>query len=353
MSLPVHRYGRFSAAVSALDPFEDVLSWIGGLRSREYAADLLRQHHGITERSEIKNAAATVATNTTAALGLIEQAASGPAELSFLPLYYAILNLSKIYVALGPHRADLPRHRHHGASYNPEQKSSRDIRTETIGLKPRGVLGLFYTTLTGQRWYRAAKLIRMSDVLPFVASVAFEYGLAFGAPAALASVDVTVEGAPSRRFHLRANIRNQPPQWNGNMRELRAFRGLRQTAPGSATYTSPNVMAATADEALAQLTARHLRSFLFYDLQINPIFGKARYLTPVCSRHMLLPEELPIWLLFFHMSSIVRYKPEFLSRLRDSRSWPYLLAVRRQAMFRFVLLFWSYLHQTTFHVSGR
>jgi hypothetical protein len=53
-------------------------------------------------------------------------------RLRYLPAYYAILNLMKVGVLLGPRHADLPKNRTHGASYNPEGKDSRSILTEEI-----------------------------------------------------------------------------------------------------------------------------------------------------------------------------------------------------------------------------
>jgi hypothetical protein len=58
-------------------------------------------------------------------------------------------------------------------------------------------------------------------------------------------------------------------------------------------------------------------------------------------------EELPIVLAFFHLSSVVRYKPEFLARLRDSRYWPVLMSMQTHCMNKLLLLFWSYVHRRT------
>ncbi len=67
--------------------------------------------------------------------------------------------------------------------------------------------------------------------------------------------------------------------------------------------------------------------------------------TPLCSKHLLLPEELPIALMFFHMSSVVRYKPEFLERLQQSKHWPVLAVAKRHSLLRVLLLFWAHMHK--------
>lgn len=90
-----------------------------------------------------------------------------------------------------------------------------------------------------------------------------------------------------------------------------------------------------------------LRTYLLY----SDSDGKPY--TPVSARSLLLPEEIPIALAFFHLSSVVRYKPEFLSKLRDSRYWPVLAALRYHGLYRATLLFWSHVQQRTLFINPR
>jgi hypothetical protein len=53
---------------------------------------------------------------------------------------------------------------------------------------------------------------------------------------------------------------------------------------------------------------------------------------------MLVPEEIPIFIVLFHLSSIVRYKPRFLDTIRDSDAWPLVLVARRHLLYRGMLL---------------
>jgi len=59
-----------------------------------------------------------------------------------------------------------------------------------------------------------------------------------------------------------------------------------------------------------------------------------------------------LWLLFFWLSNVVRYSPEQLEELQDSRLWPILLTLRKHATLRFLILFWSYFHKTSFGVKA-
>ena len=74
-------------------------------------------------------------------------------------------------------------------------------------------------------------------------------------------------------------------------------------------------------------------------------------LTPICNKQLLLPEELPILLAFFHMSNVVRYNPEFLVRLEDSPEWGLLHVFSRQGIYRYLVLFWSFFNQRTYLVT--
>lgn len=351
MSEGFHRYSSVSMASSPLDPFDDVLSWIDGLKSRGYTSDLLRQHHGFSGRREIQAAARAISTHTSAALGLIEQARSGPDSLSFLPLYYSILNLSKAYIWSARKGSLLSSNRQHGASYDPLQKSSRDIRTETLRLMPKGVLGVFYQTLTGESWYASRKQIALGKILPFVSGVSFEHRLAFGTWSSIARVSPETEKVGSADFRLKVSYFSPDGRRVPTLRTLRLFRGLKVDASDPTLLVSPRVQAASVEDARTELCDRHVRRFLFYDLLHTPAFGTVGVMTPVSSSHLFLPEEIPIWLAFFYLSSVVRYRPEFLAKLADSRTWPFLAAMRRHSLLRFLLLFWSHMNNSVFYLT--
>jgi hypothetical protein len=47
---------------------------------------------------------------------------------------------------------------------------------------------------------------------------------------------------------------------------------------------------------------------------------------------------------------VTRYKPEFLERLMDSKFWPFLATSRSHALTKFLLLFWSFVHQVNYYI---
>ena len=95
-----YRYPTIRLVGSPLDPIEDLLCWISGLNSIGYNSDILMEFHNFKNNKEIKESAKLISLFSNNAVGLIEQAYAGPSEMSFLPLYYSILNLSKIYIII-------------------------------------------------------------------------------------------------------------------------------------------------------------------------------------------------------------------------------------------------------------
>ena len=80
--------------------------------------------------------------------------------------------------------------------------------------------------------------------------------------------------------------------------------------------------------------------------------GVGYQLVPVAGGKLLLPEELPLICAFYHMSSVVRYDPDTLTKLMGSRCWPMLLALRKHGTYRFLLLFWSFAMQCSSYIMG-
>ena len=347
----VTRYDTVEIVRSALDPIEDLTSWIAGLRSADYVSDILSGIHGIAPKSAVRRAASLAAHFSSTALGLLEQAFSGPAELSFLPLYYAVLNLSKIYIVLAGRSSELATNRKHGASYDPSRKTSHHLLTEQLTIWPKGVFPLFYSVLTDGHALRHARTISLGSVYPYIHGISHEYHLAYRHLPMLQLMSIHLEGDSATGWRLHARILQPRGPEAENLRNLRAVSGFRRMPGSTVDFVSVSVRAPGEATALDQLH-RKVRRFLLYETALNPTLQPTASITPISSRHLMLPEEMPIWLAFNHLSSIVRYNPEVLKRIEDSKAWPMLLAMRKHCTLRFLLLFWSNLHQTEYRISA-
>ena len=272
----------------------------------------------------------------------IRQSLDGPPTISFLPAYYAILNLMKVYVLLGRRHADLSSHRWHGATYD-ISKSSHSILTEIVVLKQGGAFPLFYETLTGTALTSDVP-IQMKDVLSYVSGIGHEYYLATGQVQALVILRLGVGGGGAAG-HPTADVHSarDGKVLAVDVRDLRVLKGFRAIPGQPGNFLCKNTVDLTKD--LGEEMRQHLRTHLIYRVTPRVL------LTPACARRLELPEELPIAILFFYMSSVVRYKPDFFHRLQDSKFWPLLAAARVHSFYRFLLAFWSFMRQENYFVT--
>ena len=130
-----------------------------------------------------------------------------------------------------------------------------------------------------------------------------------------------------------------------NIANLQAFVGLQRLGSG----TSPLVSNLCEKGDIASLRC-NLRPAMLYGYCYEN--ENVVQLVPESAGDLLLPEELPLICAFYHMSSVVRYNPDGLRKLRDSKYWPVLLALRRHGAYRFLMLFWSFMTQCSTYIIG-
>lgn len=331
------RYAELLGFHTPRDPLADLLVHLEYLASREYAVELLTTRHGVS-LSDAKARAKIVGPHVRFAGAYIEQALQSRPEVSFLPAYYAILNLTKVYILFGPRHSELPRNRQHGASYPGFEKDSRSLETEVVELHPKGAIPLCYQTITGRAINRKTR-IKLGDLYPYLVDVGVEWEMATGCPPKLARIEIDIQTADNGR---RVVVKIEPFKGLAAP-QLRALPLMKLTkAPG---VEGEFVSEVETDNSITdrQLRERHVNHDLMY-LNDPP-------LVPISARKLLLPEELPIALVFFHLSSIARYKPEFLAEMRDSKYWPVVAAARWHCMYKFLRLFSSFVQQKTVRVN--
>jgi len=181
--------------------------------------------------------------------------------------------------------------------------------------------------------------LQLKEILPYVTGITHEYKLASGKPASMCrfSLGYVVEGGVT---YPQVTLHDIPGGHHITRTQARVLRSFRPVSGAANTFRGSRLGADHLKETRAQL-ATHL----IY--RIHPQHS----VTPVCSKRLELMEELPIALLFFYMSSVVRYKPEFFTRLRDSRYWPVLSSARTHSFHAFLLAFWSFMHQQNYFVN--
>jgi hypothetical protein len=344
--MTIYRYPTDVEVTSTQNGFADVLDWLGFLCAKDYLCDVLTGVHGLSP-ADAPDRALQIIPHVRTAMGFIQQSLEGPADLAFLPAYYAILNLSKVYVLLGPRHADLPSHRRHGASYEVERKDSHTVLTELISLWPAGAFALFYETLTRRRMPSKKFDLQVKTLLPRILNIGHEYALATGGGSQLCTLRPGTIQLPTGIHaiaivdQLNRDLATAVPTFS--KRQVRCLRGFLPPpgAVGNRFIGGPIINPAHVETEIRAQLRTHL-IFRFRDQTVAAL-GPTK---------IEFPEEVPIWLLFFYMSSIVRYKPEFFSRLKDSRYWPPLSSARLHCFLDFLLAFWSFVHQKNYFLKA-
>ena len=343
----IARYDEISTVSTPLNPIDDLMSWISGLASVGYTSDILKTVHKMAIRAQITSGARLISVHAGNTIGFLDQAFSGPPDVSFLPFYYAILNLSKIYIIASGRANDLLHNRHHGASYD-VSKSRKGLLTDEIILRGGGVFPLFYQVLTHQAWRWSNKPIRLADVYPFIPGISFEYNQAFGLQSRVQSITLRLNGNPSSGFTLVGELLALESGLHPlahNRRYLKIFTGLRSQSNQPKRFASDKIMVSTDAEARARLLSHTKRHLLYNIVRDTPFRQLAGTYTPLSASHIEMAEEIPIWLAFFHLSNVVRYKPDALAQIKDSAAWPMLLCLQKHALLRFLVVFWSFMQQ--------
>lgn len=337
----LHRYEKINVVQSPLDPFDDVVCWVKGLTSAKYVEELLKSKHSLQGPIGVRQRSQIVAGLVQLACKYFDQAQNGPQDVSFLPLYYALLNLSKAYIAIGPYSNELSQNRKHGATYEPE-KNVRTLDNDYIKLRSMGAIPLLYRTLVGEDLFenvREPLTIKMRDIYPYIPSISAEYKTATGNESRLIPFRIWIAEKQGKEMVV-ARITEGYEQEMDKVKIawLQGFNGLRRE-----DAKQPNLVSELYDKGNMQSLRSCLRPAMLYGALY--IQGGSIQYVPWSRGKLLLPEELPLICAFYHMSSVVRYNPDALSKLMDSKYWPVLLALRRHGVYRFTLLFWSFVTQ--------
>lgn len=328
------------------------MAWIRGLRSADYTADLLRQKHNLIDAKRNSKSTRAITAHAEYAVDFLEQAFSGSPRVSYLPIYYAMLDLAKIAVLCRGWLGQLHNQRLHGAHWSGISRASQDLLTDHITVHERGTIGLFYKAIVGQLWPKSAqkdtsgnwistykRKIYLRDLYPFIASISFEYGNIYDKNGDLVEIDVQAKEVSSGKWRLEVEFSEISLALDSSKRKFKILSGL--TLDGD-RYVTATIGATNKADARASFSDR-FRWYLIY-----PEFSTDSHitLTPRSNSNFLLPEEIPILLTFFHLGNVVRYDPERLARLFDSKACGMLEILRRHATHDYLMAIWSFFQQS-------
>jgi hypothetical protein len=313
----------------------------------------------------IIKAARSIGAHAEIAINFIDQGLTADPRISFLPLYYAIQNLSKIMIIASGRIRELENQRRHGARWSGLKTSSHSLLTDHITLYDQGTIPLLYKAITGDLWPSVRRKnhngnwvrdhclnVKMSDLYPYIPSVSNEFSRAFKDDLYFTSLHCFVVERSADKYAIEVEfIYNGPNELNPR-HKYKLIKGFRKDGE---KYLSNMVDAANISDA-SKLLMRGFPRFLLNDgfrtfpsrvkLKSHQVDVWGKYMgttTPISSSLLLLPAEIPLVLVFFHLSNVVRYDPERLNRLFNSRAASLLEALSRQGIYHYLLLVWSYL----------
>jgi hypothetical protein len=331
------RYKNPGGFSSARDPYQDLIVHLAFLGSADFVVDLLTGVHRVPS-DEARLRAPTITAHARQAVNYLEQAETSRPEVCFLPCYYGLLQLAKIYILFSPLHGDLAANRHHGASYRPNGPPV-DFGSDSISVGTYGTIWLFYKLLTGISLTKPVP-IRMDQIYPYMSDVSTEWELAAPGPLPFILLHSEFTGVDGKNF-VRWHVKGAAAKEDAPLSHLPVLRDCGPDPDWPGTFYRTNT-SATFDNRDILLDGSIDRTYLYF-----PFTGKT--ISALMPGPLLMPEELPILMAFLHLSSVVRYHPDYLERLRDSRYWPVVLAARRHSMNKFLILLWSHLRQA--HVS--
>jgi hypothetical protein len=354
--MEINRYAQTQGVSTDLDPMDDVIDWLCGFGSTTYLKDVLRQTRGLNNTEATKRAR-RASRLAEIAVDFIDLARVARPHVSFLPTYYAFLNLCKMMIACSDESDVVDGGITHGMSYNPGQKDSISLFTERVRLFHGGVLPTLYKLLSGRKLpirrgkrFRSIALLEVYRRLP---SLSAEFR------AARRKSDTALYGAAWRGvaqtsdksgFFLQAVVIDA----DGGKIDTLPATPLRHWSKGGEEHVweSPHQKVANATDFDYSKVIDQRLLYLNTGFSTNPMSMRhsvSLFALPL--GHLVFAEEIPIFIALFHLSSIVRYKPRFLDTIRDSDEWPLVLAARRHLLYKGILLAISYVQNRNVHIS--
>lgn len=337
--MSILRYDETNTIGTDLDPIEDILNFICTLRSKGFTSDLLRETHGFTNADEIKKTTALISLHVDNAVGLANQGFSGPPETSFLPLYYSTLNLSKVYLLFLGKRIDLERNRWHGAKYS-ESEMKRNFLNERVEISNRGTIPLLYRSVTNKIIGRSGFKITLKEIYQNINSIGAEYSTVTKQRSGLMAHEAKIIQDDINGHYIKITIEDSDFQTNPpTPRTIKAYSGLRLIRGQDGLFYYETRKVRGHYETIKNNYIETIKRYLNSD-EVSSL-GSWTSFTPINGRSHIFNEELCIMLAYFHLSNVVRYNPEHLYKIMDSKYWAILLGLRKHGFLRFEKLMWG------------
>lgn len=357
----IFRYDEINLVSSNLDPIEDMFILIKSLKSEGYVNELLSSIHNFKDASLKKRTAKSISKYIDVSLKLFDQGMSSHSEVSFLPLYYSMLNLSKVQILFGGGYDDLKDNKAHGASYSENQMAKRKFLNEEISLKRKGSINLLHRSLTGINL--PSSTIKIDDLYQNLHDMSAEYSTITGKNISkqicnfyfdqdddgffIKTVKYVMSEEKRDLDIMKIKAVDSPQFWTKKI--------TNNYFPGeSDSYWFETRHISGDFSQVKNSLLRYLkRSYLVTIISNNGWSGRLTntYVQLMSNKQMILPEEVNILLAFFHLSNIVRYNPEHLDKLMNGKHSMLINVLQKHGFLRYLKLFWSNVTRSNFDIT--
>lgn len=344
----IYRHENFTIVQSNLDHTEDLLNLLSSLRSSGFVKELLVKYHGFSNKHEIDAVSKLVKFHIDNSIELAIQGLHSSPHTSFLSLYYSCLNLVKVYLLLLGQRKELARNRKHGLAYI-ESDMSKDFLNEQVKILTKGTFPLIYQTLFHKTFAKSPYLVSIEEIYSNIHCINAEYITLCKDSVGFEEVRVAIKGSEKKGFYI-----NVDSFWEEFIRKdltprlIPTFNEIQNNI--NPTFFSTKVYKGNRDKVVNKIQEHNLNRNLLSDVILSWEKNKNSSIIPINGRNHVFNEDLYIFLAFFHLSNVIRYNPEHLHKLMDSRYWTVILALRRHGFFRFLTLMWGNFIKSSFGI---
>lgn len=341
----INKHDNANCITTHLDPFEDLMILWESFKSLDYINEVLQLHHGINNTRRRKKLAEQIKIHTSHGLELTKQAIETSNDTSFILLYYACLNLSKTVILFKGNEAQLARNRWHGASYKDSMILKKNPLNEFIEVKKRGTIALLYNTLTNKSINQDHK-VYLKDIYPFIDDISAEYSRLFNKECQTVATSINIISSNDNEHYLRIEDINRSENLISS-RKIGAIKRMRiKKIHNQEYYVSPSQFLPFNDAKVELL--KHIDRTIISDIDWS---GDLYTSIPISAKSIVYPQEILITLAFFYLSNVSRYNPEHLNKLKDSKVWVLMFALKKQGFFKFLKTMYSHIMKESFCIT--
>ena len=235
----------------------------------------------------------------------------------------------------------MEKNRWHGATYS-ELEMSKTFFNERIKIKSNGTIPLIYNCISGNIIPRSGFELKVSEIYSNIVSIGAEYDLASTKPCNLLGHIARIERNNHSGHVLKVKVLSKHYMANPpDPKSIPAFVNIKLKFDKATGQYLSQPRFGDFDLVVAQYKSEINRYLISESLERMDIGELWVGYTPVGRSAFNLNEDMNIMLAFFHLSNIVRYNPQHLYKLLDSKYWPLMLGLRKHGFLRFIKLMWG------------